>query len=193
MKVQRFMYPALFVLLFVMLAYGLFSLYTNSVHVTESEAVASNIEKLATSPVIVKGTVEDDGRGVNLRRDPQNPKEESAEVIPGTEYKVNVTQVLKGDVQQGEQIFVSVQGGNYKGKSKPLKSNVNAEDSYVFFLFNAAQGKPHYYDGIQPNIFEEKENKMRAVTNVKKYKNIFEDNNLPRNEFLTKLNQALGE
>ncbi|NGP46760.1 hypothetical protein G4V62_18095 [Bacillaceae bacterium SIJ1] len=127
---------------------------------------------------------------MNLNRDPDDPEKEGGTVTVGTEYQVTVTDVLKGDVKQDE-IFVSVQGGSYQNQKAPLKSTLEKGKTYLFFLFVAAQGPPHYYDGTQPNIFEISKDKVELVTNVEQYRQTFQDVNLSKTAFYSNLKQAI--
>ncbi|NGP46827.1 hypothetical protein G4V62_18475 [Bacillaceae bacterium SIJ1] len=131
-----------------------------------------------------------EGEGVNLNRNPNHPEKEDGTVTVGTEYQVNVTNVLKGDVTQ-EEVFVSVQGGSYENQKAPLKSTLEKGKTYLFFLFAAAQGPPHYYDGIQPNIFEISKDQIELVTNVEQYRQTFQDEHLSKSAFYSNLKQAI--
>ncbi len=92
-------------------------------------------------PVVVMGRATD-GKGEprNLRRGVMDPTKEYANVIvPGTEYNVTVTKVLKGNVKPDSFIKIDIGGGSYK---------------------------IHYYGIIEPFIYQLKDNRVVAVSNI---------------------------
>lgn len=154
----------------------------------EDVAFMPNIETLAdSSVVIVKGTILDEGETRNLRRDNENPQKEANIVVPGTDYSVLIEEVLKGDVSSGESITVAVSGGAYKGKSQPLEVSISTNKTYYFFLIPSSMGYPNYLGAGVPFIFEDTNGRIKAVSNNSEYQTIFEDNEISKDDFLTKL------
>lgn len=89
----------------IILLLGLVSCSQNN----EDVAFMPNIETLTESSVIiVKGTILDEGKTRNLRRNSENPQKEANSVVPGTDYSVLIEEVLKGDISSGASIKVAV-------------------------------------------------------------------------------------
>ncbi|GGD47477.1 hypothetical protein [Paenibacillus nasutitermitis] len=144
-------------------------------------ATANNIDMaLDTSPVVVIGRVIDDqGITRNLRRDSTDPtKEDQTVSVPGTDYKVEVIKVLKGEVQPNSQINVAVPGGTYKGESAKLQATLAKNGEYIFALAPSPSGPASYFGMIEPYIFQLKNNKVMAVTNDNQVKSAFQETNL---------------
>lgn len=154
----------------------------------EDIAFMPNIETLTdSSVVIIKGTILDEGETRNLRRDSENPQKKANIVVPGTDYSVLIEQVLKGDVSLDESITVAVGGGAYKGKSEPLEASISTKKTYYFFLVPSSMGDPNYFGVGVPFIFEDTNGRIKAVSNNSEYKTIFEDDDISKDDFLTKL------
>lgn len=118
-------------------------------------ATALTIEAAVdTSPVVVIGKVVKEGETRNLRRDSIDPTKEDRNVsVPGTDYIVEVSKVLKGDLEPNTQINVAVPGGSYKGEKASLRATLIQEEEYVFALAKSPSGPQNYYGMIEPYIF----------------------------------------
>lgn len=111
-------------------------------HVVVDEAIAVSINvAINNAPVVITGTVLGDiGRLRNLRRDSQDPsKEDSAVILPETDYSIHVNKVIKGALDPGSQIAVAVQGGSYKGKTTILHATLVPGEEYLFLLAEASE------------------------------------------------------
>ncbi len=155
-------------------------------------ATANTIDlAIETSPVVVIGTIIDD-KGItrNLRRDSVDPTKEDQNVsVPGTDYAVEVTKVLKGDVEPNSKINVAVPGGNYKGETTPLQATLTKNGEYIFALAPSPSGPSSYYGMIEPYIFQLKNNKVVAITNDDTIKADFQEVNLTEAELTQKFNK----
>lgn len=81
------------------LVYFVYAQVSGSSNGEVRRATANNIDlAIETSPVVVIGKIIDDkGTTRNLRRDSVDPTKEDQNVsVPGTDYAVEVTKVLKG-------------------------------------------------------------------------------------------------
>lgn len=168
-----------------------YSLYNNTTNISVSEAIATQVETLANEPVIVKGIVLDEGIGINLRRDPDQPNEESDIITPGTEYTIQIEEVLQGDVQIGDEIYIAIQGGEYKGERQLLKSKLEQEQSYLFFLSESFQGTPQYYGRFLPHIFQFPDGQVLPIVTEYRHQDMFEDADLTESQFYEKLERAI--
>lgn len=175
----------------VVIIYLVFSLYQNTTNISVSEAVATEIESLVIEPVIVEATVLDQGRGVNLRRDPDQPAQESDIITPGTEFKIRVDKVIKGKLESGQTAYVAVQGGEYKGEESLLRSNLNEGENYLFFLSVSAQGSPHFYGRFLPHIFQFSNGVTKPIVTEYRYRDMFKDTGLAEADFYRRLDEAL--
>lgn len=173
-------------------AFFIFQMLNNKTHVDGDEAIATDIDvAIQNSQVVVMGKVLDDGKGRNLRRDSKDPsKEDSEVVVPGTDYTVLVTKVLKGSVEPNSQIKVAVGGGDYKGKKSKLRASVKNDEEYLFTLATAGAGHPNYYGIIEPFIYQIKNNKVVAISNIEKYKVAFQETNITEEELFSKYKET---
>ena len=154
-------------------------------------AYMPNIETLTqSSAVIVKGKIVNDGEARNLRRDSENPKNEAKTVEPGTDYAVEIEEVLNGELDTSSIIQVAIGGGDYKGKSEPLQASVSKNQSYYFFLIPSSMGAPHYFGAGEPYIFENNGINIYAVSNSSDFKRVFTEDGLVQDEFLAKIEQG---
>lgn len=173
-----------------LMLFWLWGTYQNQTVSHSDEAFMPNIETLSeSSAIIIKGKVVDDGKARNLRRDKDDPNKEASTVEPGTDYSVSIEEVYKGNLPTGSIVQVAIGGGEYKGKSKPLKASINQYKSYYFFLIPSSMGEPHYFGAGEPFIFEKAGGKLKAVSNNHDFKLVFKDDELAENEFLSKLIQ----
>lgn len=162
----------------------------NRSHGEARNATAITIDAaLDTSPVVVIGKVVDaEGKPRNLRRDSIDPaKEDQSVSVPGTDYVVEVSKVLKGDVKPNSSINVAVPGGNYKGVKASLRATLIQGEEYVFALAKSPSGPTSYYGMIEPYIFQLKNNKVVAITNDSQVKSAFQETSLTEAELVQKL------
>ncbi|WP_135555124.1 hypothetical protein [Paenibacillus cymbidii] len=96
----------------------------------------------------------------------------------GTGYKIEVIQVLKGDVKGNRSIQVAVPGG-----PGILANN----EEYVFALAPSLSGPPNFYGMIDPFIFQIKNNKVAAITNDAQVAAAFQETNMSVAELASKL------
>lgn len=153
------------------------------------EAIATNIDvAIANVPIVIMGKVTDDkGETRNLRRDVTDPTKEDANVIvPGTDYNVTVTRVLKGDLETGSQIKIAIGGGTYKSAKEPLRATVLAGEEYIFTIAPSGAGAPHYYGIIEPFIYQLKDKRVVAISNIERYKAAFQETEISEAEFISK-------
>lgn len=151
----RFRSLALTILAAFLVASVVFFVFTNFKARTSShgdEAIAVDIDMaIASSPVVVMGRVIDEGKARNLRRDStDSSKEHPSLVVPGTDYTVAVTKVLKGTIESNSEIKVAVGGGSYKGKKANLRATLIENEEYIFTLATLGSGHPNYYGLIEP-------------------------------------------
>ncbi|MDQ0917035.1 hypothetical protein [Paenibacillus sp. V4I5] len=79
--------------------------------------------------------IDDKGTTRNLRRDSVDPtNEDQTGSVPGIDYAVEVTTVLKGNVEPNSKIKVAVPGGSYKGKTDKLQATLTKNGEYIFAL-----------------------------------------------------------
>ncbi|HEY4391296.1 MAG TPA: hypothetical protein VGN02_08085 [Paenibacillus sp.] len=153
------------------------------------EAIAINIDMaIDNAPIVITGTLTDgNGEPRNLRRDSEDPTKEDAKVIiPGTDYNVTVTKVLKGNLAPGDQIKIAVGGGTYKAERAPLRATLLKGEEYIFTIAPSGAGSPHYYGIIEPFIYQLKGNRIIAVSNIEKYKSAFQETQISETEFMSK-------
>lgn len=187
-KIRNTSILVVFAVLTGLLLFWVWGSFQNKTVVHSDKAFMPNIETLAESSVIViKGKIVDEGKVRNLRRDKEDPRKEASTVKPGTDYSVQIEEVLKGDLPTGSLIQVAIEGGDYKGKSKPLEASVNKNKSYYFFLIPSSMGAPYYFGAGEPFIFGKVGTNMRAVSNNKEFKKVFKDDGLIEDEFVSKI------
>lgn len=180
---------ALLAVVLATLAYIIFTQFNGS-HGTERHATAVTIDTaLDTSPVVVIGRVADaEGKARNLRRDATDPTKEDQSVrVPGTDYVVEVSKVLKGAVEPNSKINVAVPGGSYKGEKATLRATLVQGEEYVFALAPSPSGPTSYYGMIEPYIFQLKGNKVIAIINDDQIKSAFKESILSEAELINKL------
>lgn len=153
------------------------------------EAIATNIDQaILNAPIVIMGIVAD-GKGEprNLRRDLTDPtKEDARVVVPGTDYNVTVTQVLKGNLEIGSRMKIAIGGGNHKSKKAPLRATVLAGVEYIFTIAPSSSGAQQYYGIIEPFIYQFKDNRVVAISNIEKYKAAFQETEISEADFLDK-------
>ncbi|MFC3802425.1 hypothetical protein [Cohnella sp. GCM10012308] len=176
------------IVLATVLFYGL-SYMNNRTHTDQDEAIATNIEvAILNAPLVITGKVID-GKGEprNLRRDVSDPTKENQEVVvPGTDYRVLVSKVLKGELMAGDEIKIAIGGGNYRNAKAPLRATLVAGEEYIFTIAQSGAGGPNYYGIIEPFIYQLKEGRIIAVSNIEKYKNAFQETAMSEEEFYSK-------
>jgi len=96
----------------------------------------------------------------------------------GSGYKIEVIQVLKGDVNGNRHIQVAVPGGK-----RVLANN----EEYVFALAPSLSGPPNFYGMIDPFIFQIKNNKVTAITDDAQVKAAFQETSMSVAELASKL------
>lgn len=153
------------------------------------EAIATNIDQaILNAPIVITGIVTD-GKGEtrNLRRDSTDPTKEDANVVvPGTDYNVTVTKVLKGNLKTGSQIKIAIGGGTYKSEKAPLRRRYSKGKNTFLPSRLVARGAPQYYGIIEPFIYQLKDNRVVAISNIEKYKTAFQETEISEAEFLSK-------
>lgn len=114
---------------------------------------AHTVAELASvSPVIVQGKVTKNLGSWNLRRDVQNPEREASVVDPGTDYRVEVTNYVRGEGDRT--ITVTLPGGTYKGVREPAWTDVEVGKEYIFFLIPArVNDQVKYFLTMAPGYF----------------------------------------
>ncbi|GGD47484.1 hypothetical protein [Paenibacillus nasutitermitis] len=121
-----------------------------------------------------------------MRRNATDPtKGDTNVVVPGTDYNVTVTKVLKGNLETGSQIKNAVGGGAYKKEKAPLRATLLAGEEYIFTIAPSGAGGPHYYGIIEPFIYQLKDNRVVAVSNIEKYKSAFQETQISEAEFMS--------
>lgn len=173
------------VLVLVVVVLFVIRLLSNNTHVVVDEAFATDIEvAIQSSPIVVVGKVlDDEGKTRNLRRDSADPsKEDSSVIVPGTDYPVLITKVLKGALELDASIQIAVPGGSYKGKKKKMSATVRKDEEYLFMLAPSGMGPPFYYGIIEPSIYQFKDGKLVAVSNIEKYKTAFQEPSITEEE-----------
>jgi hypothetical protein len=173
------------VLVLAVIVFLVIEFFSNRTHVVVDEAIATDIEvAIQNSQIVVVGIVLDDkGEARNLRRDSADPSEEDSSVIvPGTDYPVLVTKVLKGSLEPDASIQIAVPGGSYKGKKSKLRATLNKDEEYLFMLAPSGMGHPHYFGIIEPSIYQFKDGKLVAISNVEKYKSAFQESSITEEE-----------
>jgi hypothetical protein len=176
------------------LLFMLWTIMNNKPITDEDIAYPSDLETLIDmSAVVVKGTVQDNGTPRNLRRDKVDPRKEAEVIVPGTDYTVSVTEVLKGDVKGSEGIKVAISGGSYKGKTEKLKANIHRNREYYFFLLPSSMGAPYYFGSAEPFIFEITNGMAKAVSSDMDYQKVFMDFELNELVFKNKVTNHLSK
>ena len=191
-KIKRYVLTALAALPAAALLYFVYVQVSGSSHGEVRKATANTIDiALESSPVVVIGKVTDDkGTPRNLRRDSVDPaKEDRNVIVPGTDYDVEVIQVLKGNVEPNSKIKVAVPGGSYQGKTARLQATLKKDEAYIFALAPSSSGPANYYGLIEPYIFQLKNNKVVAVTNDDQIKANFREEPMTEADLIRKFNQ----
>ncbi|WP_223066896.1 hypothetical protein [Paenibacillus caui] len=180
---------ALAAVLLATLAYTGFKQLNRSHGETRNATAVTIDAALDTSPVVVIGKViNGEGKPRNLRRDSVDPtKEDQSVSVPGTDYVVKVSKVLKGDLKPNSNINVAVPGGSYKGETSSLRATLVQGEEYVFALAKSPSGPTSYYGMIEPYIFQLKNNKVVAIINDNKIKSAFKETNISEAELINKL------
>lgn len=95
------------------------------------QQIYNSVEAMAdASEIVVRGIVEQRAHTWNLSRDVQDPTKEAEPIQPGTDYRINVVQYLKGSGSNSA--VVNLPGGEYKGVKKFEEVELGKE--YVLFL-----------------------------------------------------------
>lgn len=151
------------------------------------ENIAFTVESaMEASPVVVLGKVIDNGEPRNLRRDNVDPTKEHPDVVvPGTNYSIEVIEVIKSPFQVSDIIKVAINGGEYKKVKTPIRASFQKNKEYLFTLAPSASGNPQYYGLIEPFVFEFKNNKLVAVNNEVHYKEAFKEKNINKEVFIS--------
>ncbi|WP_221469331.1 hypothetical protein [Cohnella nanjingensis] len=97
-----------------------------------------------------------------------------------------MTKVLKGDLEPGSQIKIAAGGGTYKTEKASLRATLLAGEKYIFTIAPNGADAPHYYGIIEPFIYQIKDNRVVAVSNIEKYKSTFQATKISEAEFWSK-------
>ncbi|WP_054957896.1 hypothetical protein [Paenibacillus dakarensis] len=191
-KVKSYLITILGAFTFATLLFFFYTEINESSHGAVKEATTNNIDlAFESSPVVVIGKIiSDSGTTRNLRRDSVDPtKEDNTVSVPGTDYDVEVVQVLKGNVEVNSKIKVAVPGGDYKGVSAPLQASLTNNEEYIFTLAPSPSSPSSYFGMIEPFIFQLRDNMVVAITNNEKIKAEFQEVNLTEADIIQKFKE----